>query len=181
MVIKYVVLDLDETLVSVGDSNQCLNFGCPKHYVFRTDKGYNYYLHKRPFLDDFLDGLDKLKLTPIVFSAGGESYVTTICNIIFDARKTKLLAILDANSLTRNSQCEYVKEMDTVAKRTGKNKEEMIGLDDSIEHFANDNRYIIKRWYHEQSDCYDPNVNYEDESIQDNSLMEFLEYLELTL
>lgn len=132
-----IVLDLDETLVSVD----CCSRGpdCMHRTFMHSWSVFD--VHLRPYCHDFLDWCEE-RFDIIIFSAADQEYVQKVTDIIFESRAVKPVAVMDARHLCH----DYTKSFKEVEKITG--YLDLVAVDDKKRNYKfEESRVIyIKEW-----------------------------------
>lgn len=141
-----VVLDLDETLVSVTTTR-------PTGYNFKFLIGDNYYyVRKRPNLDLFLEYVFKKFNTVSVWTAATEEYARNVVKGIFTPLQRKNLAFLLSRKdlATRINDKTFIKPLSKIFKNNkfGITAENTLMIDDKASVTSNNagNAIIVPAW-----------------------------------
>jgi TFIIF-interacting CTD phosphatase-like protein len=134
-----IVLDLDETLVSVASDNV-------KNYDFAFYLGYDtYYVRKRPDLDLFLRYIFKKFHTVSVWTAATRPYAEAVINGIMTAnQRDKLAFVLAREDLVINNRGEITKPL----AKLPLHKDKTIMIDDRSSVVSENvgNAIIVPQW-----------------------------------
>ena len=112
----HLVLDLDETLVSVTHD--------PYHHVFIDESfnvgGQSFFLKKRPHLTEFLSFAFRNFKSVSVFTAGTRDYATEILRIIMTPeQRQKLMVFFSREHLQPLKNGSYTKALASICKTGG--------------------------------------------------------------
>lgn len=171
---KYLVLDLDETLIhsftsseqkwimtrDISSLSRAVGYGNLSKIVFDYTGTYNEdvcYFAPRPGLRDFLDGISEIFTGVIVWSAGKELYVDRIVNKIFDELNYPV-KVFDHSYLTFTDDGDFLKDLRKVYEHVpGANEKNTIIIDDKKSNFNLNplNGLCIKEFSPEREDVFD--------------------------
>ena len=145
---KYVILDLDHTVVDVSDV--CYN--CDKHVRIVSNGLFNY-VHIRPYTKELIETCLRKNIEIIIYSANNRVYIDSILNILFTdyAKPSK---IMTKHDMVANVPGGYqIKTLMTVAIKYNLNVNDLLAIDDNRDNYPNDSNVIyVDPWYKDMVD-----------------------------
>jgi hypothetical protein len=150
---KYIVLDLDDTLIHAFSPTWACKLTLPApHNIMNAGCGM-YCLHVRPWFRQFVEWCHEQDYEIVIFSAGSESYVNDITKTLWQDFDKKPSVVMSARELDSG----YVKTIDAIIRKLGPSvtKNQIVCVDDLREHYVNDlDRVVwVDSWDGKLNDC----------------------------
>lgn len=133
---KLLVLDIDGTLVDV--TLKCDNKEC--NHTILSDGKYYYYMHKRPYLDQFFTFCKFHQFKIVFFSSFPMEYTMLVLNEL--CKDFSYYFVLSGASMSF-TPFGYIKELCVVRQNTKGYIDEIWAIDDSKENFKTTPNHVI--------------------------------------
>lgn len=144
--VKYIILDLDLTVVCTLSDCNCDNH----HEILVTNGKFGenpIYVHLRPFAKEFIKREQNKDNKFVIFSANDPEYVHLVSDIVF-SNLNPPIAILTEEDLIEDHLIGYfVKTLETVSNKISVPIQHLIAIDDNLFMYPRDEQVIsIPPW-----------------------------------
>ena len=144
---KYLICDLDQTLVDVSE----FCYHCAKHQRIIIE-GLFYYVHIRPYTRELIEHCLRKNIEIIIYSANDLIYIDSIVKILFESFSKPSKIMTKKDMVLDSAGGYYVKTLISVGIKYNLNRKDLLAIDDNLDNYPNDSNVIyIKPWVKEMT------------------------------